>query len=407
MPNVCEFQIPMPLTLEEYRIAQLYMIAKFSRNHSEQSQSQQKEQKEGGSGKKKEEDEGEAEGVEILVNEPYEADPEQNLPYAGQYTHKIIHFSSSVAPWLRAVLPASALQIHEKSWSAFPHFSRTIYHSTAIGDRFKLRVDTLSKDNDCLSSENAHGLDAADLKRRRVDVVDIVADEYPADKYKEEEDPKVFVSAKTGRGPLGDDWVKIAQEVLAAQEEGSVDAELDALGVSSSKKTKKKKSKSKGSSSSKDDGGPAPSGSGKKEKDSKQRKKKSRKGKRAGKGEKEDDGPHPVMTTYKLSTCEVKMFGLGGKIENWIQNSMTRNILLHGHRQAYSWMDEWYGMDIDDIREFEAETQKALDRLRHGKGDSDSDSDSGEDSDNDDDEDEDSKSSSEEGGKKKKGAKSR
>jgi membrane-associated phosphatidylinositol transfer protein len=351
MPNVVEFQLPMPLSLDEYRIAHLYMIAKFSRNHSEESQS-----KPGGKSEKGGKDAGkgdEAEGVEILVNEPYDADPENGLPFAGQYTHKIIHFSSSVAPWLRAVLPASALQIHEKSWSAFPHFSRTVYHSEALGDRFKLSLDTISLDDDCCSTENAHGLEGAELKRRKIDVVDIVSDAYPADKYKEEEDPKVFHSEKTGRGPLSDDWVELARQLLARD----VDPELDALGLSSGSGKKSKKSKR----ASKDDS----SSSSKQKKDQKKKK-----GKRAAKEEK-DDAPHPICTAYKVSRCEVKMFGLGGKIENFV-NGMTRNILLHGHRQAYAWMDEWYGMDIDDIREFEEETARALERLRHG-GDSDED----------------------------------
>jgi membrane-associated phosphatidylinositol transfer protein len=358
MPNVCEFQIPMPLSLEEYHRGQLYMIAKFSREHSEENQ-KSKSSRQGG--KKSGRADEETEGIEFLVNEPYDADPENGLPFAGQYTHKIIHFSSSVAPWLRAVLPASALQIHEKSWSAFPRFSRTTYHSTALGDRFKLRVDTLSLDADCCSTENAHGLEGAELKRRKVDVVDIVADEYPADKYKEEEDPKVFRSEETGRGPLGDDWIQVAQQAL----EREVDPELDALGLSSGgKKTKKtpKRGASRDSSTSNNN---------KQNKDQKRKAKK--KGKSASKEEKED-APHPVMTTYKLSTCEVKAFGLGGKIENWVQNSMTRDILLHGHRQAYAWIDEWHDMDIDDIREFEEETARALEQLRHGKGDSDSDS---------------------------------
>ena len=30
-----------------------------------------------------------------------------------------------------------------------------------------------------------------------------------------------------------------------------------------------------------------------------------------------------------------------------------RNVLLMGHRQAYVWMDEWYGMTIEDVRDYE------------------------------------------------------
>jgi len=31
-----------------------------------------------------------------------------------------------------------------------------------------------------------------------------------------------------------------------------------------------------------------------------------------------------------------------------------------GHRQAWSWQDEWYGLTIEDIRELEKETQLEL-----------------------------------------------
>lgn len=85
-----EYRIPLPLTVEEYRIAQLYMIA-VSVVLSSKSISQvitfiylclQK--------KSREESEGEGSGVEILVNEPYTDGPGG----AGQYTHKIFHVGS-------------------------------------------------------------------------------------------------------------------------------------------------------------------------------------------------------------------------------------------------------------------------------------------------------------------------
>ena len=34
--------------------------------------------------------------------------------------------------------------------------------------------------------------------------------------------------------------------------------------------------------------------------------------------------------------------------------------MLMGHRQAWVWQDEWYGLTISDIRELEKETQKML-----------------------------------------------
>ena len=28
-----------------------------------------------------------------------------------------------------------------------------------------------------------------------------------------------------------------------------------------------------------------------------------------------------------------------------------------GHRQAFAWIDDWYGMTMDDVREYEKEMQ--------------------------------------------------
>ena len=40
-----------------------------------------------------------------------------------------------------------------------------------------------------------------------IDVIDIVNDQLSGSDYKKEEDPRHYVSEKTGRGPLPDDWI--------------------------------------------------------------------------------------------------------------------------------------------------------------------------------------------------------
>ena len=42
----------------------------------------------------------------------------------------------------------------------------------------------------------------------------------------------------------------------------------------------------------------------------------------------------------------------------------VREILLVGHRQAFAWIDDWYGMTMDDVREYEKEMQVCLPRGR-------------------------------------------
>ena len=36
----------------------------------------------------------------------------------------------------------------------------------------------------------------------------------------------------------------------------------------------------------------------------------------------------------------------------------VREILLVGHRQAFAWIDEWFGMGIPDVRDYETRMQE-------------------------------------------------
>ena len=47
------------------------------------------------------------------------------------------------------------------------------------------------------------------------------------------------------------------------------------------------------------------------------------------------------------------------KIEHFIHSGLRRPMQM-GHRQAWVWQDEWYGLAIDDIRQLEEETQRLL-----------------------------------------------
>lgn len=87
------------------------------------------------------------------------------------------------------------------------------------------------------------------------------------------------------------------------------------------------------------------------------------------------------MTCYKLVTAKFKWFGLQNKIEQLIHEvcdfakSMTltatkidtpqteRKIFLLFHRQVFCWLDRWYGLTIQDIREIEERTINELDEV--------------------------------------------
>jgi len=68
----------------------------------------------------------------------------------------------------------------------------------------------------------------------------------------------------------------------------------------------------------------------------------------------------PVMCCYKLVTAEFKMFGFQGKVESFLMK-FERDLFFNFHRQVYCWLDNWFGMTMEDIREYESRTKKDLD----------------------------------------------
>lgn len=255
-----EYRISLPMSVEEYRIAQLYMIQRKSREESH----------------------GEGSGVEIIENKPYEDGPGGK----GQYTYKIYHVGSHLPGWFRAILPKSALRVEEEAWNAYP-YTKTRYRCPFV-DKLYLEIETRYL-NDAGEQDNVFNLTSSELKNRVIDYLDIVKDPISSSDYKKEEDPKLFRSEKTGRGPLTDNWLA----------EYARDAKVPA----------KKKC---------------------------------------------------VMTAYKLCRVEFKYWGMQNKIERFIHDIGLRKTMLRAHRQAWCWQDEYYGLQLSDIRRLERETQLAL-----------------------------------------------
>uniref|UniRef100_A0A8C9SAD7 Phosphatidylinositol transfer protein beta isoform n=1 Tax=Scleropages formosus TaxID=113540 RepID=A0A8C9SAD7_SCLFO len=172
MVLIKEYRVVLPCSVEEYQVGQLYSVAEASKNET-----------------------GGGEGIEVLKNEPYEKEGEK-----GQYTHKIYHLKSKVPGFVKMIAPEGALVFHEKAWNAYP------YCRTSESYDFFIKIETWHKP-DLGTLENVHELDPTTWKTVEVVPIDIADREQvaPGD-YKPEEDPALFQSVKTGRGPLGPNW---------------------------------------------------------------------------------------------------------------------------------------------------------------------------------------------------------
>lgn len=188
----------MPLTVEEYRIGQLYMIARHSLEQS-----------------------GDGEGVEVVANSEIE-DPEHGK---GQYTEKRIHLSNRLPYWVQAIIP-KIFYVTEKAWNYYP-FTITDYTCSFI-PRFHISIQT-KYENNSGTTDNCLNLTPEQLAERIVEHIDIAYDEVSPKHYKEEEDLKYFKSVKTGRGPLVDGWRTNFQPVMCSYKQ--VNAYFEVFGL--------------------------------------------------------------------------------------------------------------------------------------------------------------------------------
>jgi hypothetical protein len=176
---ITEFRIILPMTVEEYQVAQLYATAKVSKQNT-----------------------GGGEGVEILNNEPFEKSLQEGFlgKYnIGQYTKKIYHLGSRVPSWVRLVFSDSSLSLHEEAWNAYP-YCKTVLTNPYMKENMIIDIATLHVP-DRGESDNVHQLTGDELNKRNIVYINI-ADKVNRADYKPEDDPENFKSIKTGRGPL-------------------------------------------------------------------------------------------------------------------------------------------------------------------------------------------------------------
>lgn len=185
MTIIKEYRITLPITVEEYQVAQLYSVAESSKNET-----------------------GGGEGVEVLKNDPYSetsGDSKNSKGRAGQYTHKLFHLESRVPSFIRMIAPKGSLTIDEKAWNAYPYCKTVITNPGYMKDNFEIELLTWHKPDDG-TTENVHALDASTWKK--VEVVNIdITDPINNNDYKEETDPLKYSHEPSSRGPLKKTWL--------------------------------------------------------------------------------------------------------------------------------------------------------------------------------------------------------
>mmetsp|Transcript_41751 Transcript_41751/g.116325 ORF Transcript_41751/g.116325 Transcript_41751/m.116325 type:complete len:306 (+) Transcript_41751:99-1016(+) len=187
-----EFRIPLPLTVEEFQVAQLYMVIQASKENT-----------------------GDGEGVEWIKNEPYDnTDGHQTISEIsgvevpknkGQYTLKNYHIASKIPGIVRAMLPETSMLLVEEAWNAYPHCKTVLTNGYLEKSKFRIVIETMHC-ADRGTQDNALGLSAKQLKERKVETLDIVDVDTKDEEYKAEHDPRLFKSEKTGRGELKKGW---------------------------------------------------------------------------------------------------------------------------------------------------------------------------------------------------------
>jgi len=191
--RITEFRVLLPMTVEEYQVAQLYSVAEASKNET-----------------------GGGEGIEVVKNEPYTGQPLLNGAYdSGQFTHKIFHLASRVPSAIRLVAPTGSLEIVEEAWNAYPYCRTVVTNPKYMKDGFYIKIETLHA-QDAGTQPNAHFLNQKQLVDRKVVTIDIANDLVSSGDYKPDEDPTKFRSQKAGRGPLTKDWTKNSHPLMCA-----------------------------------------------------------------------------------------------------------------------------------------------------------------------------------------------
>lgn len=174
--------------------------------------------------------------MEILQNEPYEDEKGK-----GQYTKKLYHLGSKMPSFMDSILPGYVKVVQEEAWNAFPKCTTgnkiefkhdliypQVYKSEYMGESFEITVETLhAADNG--RTWNIHGLPDSLLEQLEVVQLDIATRNQDDTDYAEENEPSLFSSELTGRGPLVGEWTLTTKPMMTCYK--LVSAKFEVFGL--------------------------------------------------------------------------------------------------------------------------------------------------------------------------------
>ncbi|KAL0436862.1 UNVERIFIED_CONTAM: Cytoplasmic phosphatidylinositol transfer protein 1 [Sesamum radiatum] len=76
-------------------------------------------------------------------------------------------------------------------------------------------------------------------------------------------------------------------------------------------------------------------------------------------GQSENSQCDPVSTAYKLVTIDAPYWGFGSRLEQALLAG-ERALFLESHRNCFGWIDEWFGLSMDKMRELEKQSDSSL-----------------------------------------------
>lgn len=298
---IVEYRVPMPFSAAEYRIGQLYTIAKKSRLESGSA-------KNGGP------------SVKINANEPYSATPDKSPTLAegsaGQYTNKTYYLANRIPDWMKRLLPDSAAKLKEEAWNAYP-YTRNKF-SVPLLDKLTLDIESQYLDGPP-TLENVFGLAEDEVRERSIVMVD-----FANDTSRVKNSPCCATALLAPSGELASSESS-ANEVLtfeplfraALTKDWIQEYELAHAGLRFRRREQPREL----------DAG--------------------------------DELNKNLMTCYKLCRIRFPVWPLQSRVEQFIQQ-YCRDMIVEAHRQAWLWQDEWTGMNMEQIRQMEKETQSEL-----------------------------------------------